>query len=42
MSSSSPTRNIPLTHGKSAIVDVHDYDLLVTFKWRALQIRRTW
>lgn len=36
------TRIIPLTHGKSAVVDASDYDMLIGFKWRAIRIRQTW
>jgi hypothetical protein len=35
-------RHIPLTHGKSAVVDASDYDMLAGFKWRAVRIRQTW
>jgi AP2 domain len=36
------TQTIPLTHGKSALVDPPDYDLLVGFRWRAIRVRNTW
>ena len=35
-------RRIPLTHGKVAVVDASDYDLLSTFRWRAIRVRHTW
>ena len=36
------SRRIPLTHGKWALVDADDYELLSCFKWRAVRIRNTW
>ena len=40
--SDSPHRSITLTHGKVALVDSADYDMLIGFKWRAIRIRHTW
>jgi hypothetical protein len=33
---------IPLTNGKTALVDAADYELLTTFRWRGLHVRHTW
>jgi hypothetical protein len=38
----SSTRSIQLTHGKVALVDASDYDLMSAFPWRAVRIRHTW
>jgi hypothetical protein len=35
-------RTVPLTHGKQALVDDADYELLSAFPWRAIRIRNTW
>jgi hypothetical protein len=40
--SQSRARHIPLTHGKSTLVDASDYDMLVGFRWRAIRVRHTW
>lgn len=31
---------IPLTHGKAAIIDARDFDLISTWKWRAFQNKK--
>jgi hypothetical protein len=33
---------IPLNKGKVALVTASDYELLSTFRWRALRVRHTW
>jgi hypothetical protein len=35
-------RTVPLTHGRVALVDDADYELLSAFPWRAVRIRNTW
>jgi hypothetical protein len=35
-------RKVPLTHGKFALVDDDDYELMAVFPWRAVRIRNTW
>jgi len=36
------TKTIPLTHGKVALIDAADFELMGAFPWRAVRIRRTW
>lgn len=36
------TRRIPLTHGKFALVDASDFNLISAFPWRAVRVRHTW
>lgn len=35
-------RRVPLTHGKFALVDAADFELVSAFPWRAVRVRHTW